>query len=66
MPDKKSHFSPQIQSQNDINVFPLAILSEKSPKDPTRTSSAGRSGDPAHGVVAKRKSRFIGELNIDD
>ena len=43
MPDKKSHFSPQIQSQNDINVFPLAILSEKSPKDPTRTSSAGRS-----------------------
>jgi hypothetical protein len=28
-------------------------------------SRSQRSGDPARGVVAKRKSRFIGELNID-
>jgi len=34
-------------------------------KNPTQQSRSRRSRDPAAGVEAKRKSRFIGELNID-
>jgi hypothetical protein len=32
---------------------------------PDKFSRSQRGGDPARGVPAKRKSRFIGELNID-
>jgi hypothetical protein len=34
--------------------------------NPDKLSRSQRSGDPARGVAAKRKSRFIGELNIED
>jgi len=34
--------------------------------NPDKLSRSQRSGDPARGVVAKRKSRFIGELKIED
>jgi len=34
--------------------------------NPDKLSRSQRSGDPARGFVAKRKSRFIGELNIED
>jgi len=32
--------------------------------NPNTLSRSQRSGDPARGVVAKRKSRFIGELTL--
>jgi hypothetical protein len=39
----------------------------KSPvPNPGELSRSQRSGDPACGVAAKRKSRFIGELKIED
>jgi hypothetical protein len=34
--------------------------------NPDKLSRSQRSVDPARGVVAKRKSRIIGELNIED
>jgi hypothetical protein len=34
--------------------------------NPDKLSRSQRSGDPACGVVAKRKSRFVGELKIED
>jgi hypothetical protein len=34
--------------------------------NPDKLSRSERSGDPARGVAAKPKSRFIGELNIED
>ncbi len=33
--------------------------------NPDDLSRSQRSGDPARGVAAKRKSRFIGELKIE-
>jgi hypothetical protein len=33
--------------------------------NPDKLSRSQRSGDPARGVAAQRKSRFIGELNYE-
>jgi cysteine desulfurase len=44
----------------------IRVVAEAVNPNPDNLSRSYRSGDPAGGVAAKRKSRFIGGLNIDD